>query len=185
MYGHDPNDPLEPGEIEAETTLMSGIGPSGTFLVASDTGFPTTHIFRAIVWDAAWASPHLDVDREVILVQNQGGGTFKAVGRAQEGTASGAWDTGAKLAMTDHGVPFPVTLPSDQELTFGAMWSGSPFLGLMGALPPGEGGLNPDGGYAYMWHSHAEKEMVNYDIFPGGMMTMLMVIPPSVPIMDH
>lgn len=85
----------------------------------------------------------------------------------------------------DHGKPFPVTLPNQQELTFGGMWSGSPFLGALGALPPGEGGLNPDGGYSYMWHSHAEKEMVNYDIFPGGMMTMLMIVPPSVMIMDH
>jgi hypothetical protein len=33
-----------------------------------------------------------------------------------------------------------------------------------------------------MWHSHKEKEMVNNDIFPGGMMTMLMIVPPSVAI---
>lgn len=85
----------------------------------------------------------------------------------------------------DHGKPFPVTLPTSHELTFGAMWSGSPFLGSMGALPPGEGGNNPDAGYSYMWHSHAEKEMVNNDIFPGGLMTMLMIVPPSVPIMEH
>ncbi len=85
----------------------------------------------------------------------------------------------------DHGKPFPVTLLGLQELAFGAMWSGSPFLGAMGALPPGEGGNNPDAGYTYMWHSHAEKEMVNFDIFPGGMMTMLMIVPPSVTIMEH
>jgi FtsP/CotA-like multicopper oxidase with cupredoxin domain len=85
----------------------------------------------------------------------------------------------------DHGKPFPVTLPSQQQLTFGTMWSGSPFLGALGALPPGEGGLNPNGGYTYMWHSHAEKEMTNYDIFPGGLMTMLIIEAPSVPIMEH
>ena len=49
-------------------------------------------------------------------------------------------------------------------------------------LPPGEGGLNPNSGFAYMWHSHSEKEMVNNDLFPGGMMTMLFVEPPGVPI---
>ena len=27
-----------------------------------------------------------------------------------------------------------------------------------GQLPAGEGGLNPNSGYAYMWHSHTEKE---------------------------
>ena len=68
----------------------------------------------------------------------------------------------------DHGKPFPVLLPEKQDLTFGGFWSGSPFLGAMAALPPGEGGLNPASGFVYMWHSHTEKEMVNNDVFPGG-----------------
>jgi len=63
------------------------------------------------------------------------------------------------------------------------MWSGSPFLGLLGTLPPGEGGNNPNAGYTYMWHSHNEKEMVNNNIFPGGLMTMLMIVDHSVMIM--
>ncbi len=29
----------------------------------------------------------------------------------------------------------------------------------------------------YMWHSHNEKEIVNNNIFPGGMLTMVLVIP--------
>lgn len=77
----------------------------------------------------------------------------------------------------DHGKPFPVILPNQLELTFGGMWSGSPFLGDTGSLPPGQGGLNPWAAYTFMWHSHTEKEMVNNDIFPGGMMTMMMVMP--------
>ncbi len=86
----------------------------------------------------------------------------------------------------DHGKPLPVTLPENQDLTFGGMHSGSPFLGALGALPPGEGGLNPSGGFMYMWHSHTEKELLNGDIFPGGMMTMLLVDAPWVPhSMDH
>ncbi|RMG94823.1 MAG: multicopper oxidase family protein [Candidatus Dadabacteria bacterium] len=82
----------------------------------------------------------------------------------------------------DHGKPFPVTLPEKQDLTFGGFYSGSPFLGLLGDLPPGEGGLNPNAGFAYMWHSHSEKELTNFDIFPGGMMSMLVIEPPGVPI---
>lgn len=78
----------------------------------------------------------------------------------------------------DHGKPIPVTLPSNQDLAFGPMWSGSPFLGVQGDLPPGEGRFDVAGSYYYMWHSHTEKEMVNNDIFPGGMMTMLMIMPP-------
>jgi len=85
--------------------------------------------------------------------------------------------------LNDHGKPFPVLLPSKGDLTYGGFWSGSPFLGTLGQLPPGEGGLNPMGGFVYMWHSHSEKEMTNNDIFPGGMMTMLMIHPPHHPMM--
>ena len=82
----------------------------------------------------------------------------------------------------DHGKPLPVALPDQKDLSIGSFWSGSPFLGAMGALPPGKGGLNMNGGLIYMWHSHAEKEMTNFDIFPGGMMTMLIIEPPGTPI---
>ena len=77
----------------------------------------------------------------------------------------------------DHGKPIPVDLPSLSSLAFGGFYSGSPFLGAMGALPPGEGGLNPAAGFTYMWHSHAERELVNNDVFPGGMLTMLVIQP--------
>ncbi len=80
----------------------------------------------------------------------------------------------------DHGKPLPVVLPENQDLTFGAMHSGSPYLGALGALPPGEGGMNPSAGFMFMWHSHSEKELLNGDIFPGGMMTMLLVDAPWV-----
>jgi len=75
----------------------------------------------------------------------------------------------------DHGKPIPVELPALSSLAFGGFYSGSPYLGVVGSLPPGEGGLNPGAGFSYMWHSHTEREMVNNDIFPGGMMTMLII----------
>jgi plastocyanin len=82
----------------------------------------------------------------------------------------------------DHGKPFPVTLPGPGELAFGAWYSGSPFLGDLGDLPPGEGGLNPFAGYFFVWHSHAEKELTTFDIFPGGTLSAVVVLPPSIPI---
>jgi len=82
----------------------------------------------------------------------------------------------------DHGIALPVTLPENLDLAFGGFWSGSPFMGAAGALPPGEGGLNPNSGYTFMWHSHTEKELTNNDIFPGGMLTMLIVEPPGTVI---
>jgi hypothetical protein len=84
----------------------------------------------------------------------------------------------------DHGKPIPVELPGLNSLTFGGFYSGSPYLGGMGTLPPGEGGLNPNAGFAYMWHSHTEREIINNDVFPGGMLTMLLIEPPSVDIID-
>jgi hypothetical protein len=82
----------------------------------------------------------------------------------------------------DHGKPFPVILPDPGELTYGRFYSGSPFLGAHGYRPPGSAEPNHNAGYFYMWHSHKEKEMVNNDVFPGGMMTMLIIEHPSVPI---
>jgi len=77
----------------------------------------------------------------------------------------------------DHGVKVPVHLPSTQDMGFGGFYSGSQFFGDLGDLPPGEGGLNPSGAYLYAWHSHNEKELINNDIFPGGMFTALFVHP--------
>jgi len=82
----------------------------------------------------------------------------------------------------DHDVQIPVTLPSLNSLAFGGFYSGSPYLGNLGSLPPGEGGLNPDAGFTYMWHSHNERELVNNDVFPGGMMTMLIIEAPGIDI---
>lgn len=82
----------------------------------------------------------------------------------------------------DHGIPIPVVMPEVKDLAIGASYSGSPFLGQFGYIPPGDCGPNMNGGYFYMWHSHKEKEMTTNDVFPGGMMTMLLIEHPSVPI---
>jgi len=92
------------------------------------------------------------------------------------------YDDVTKEYCPDHGKAFPVVLPELQDLAFGGFWSGSPFLGAFGALPPGEGGLNLNGGMFYMWHSHTEREIINNDIYPGGMLTMMIVEPPATPI---
>lgn len=92
------------------------------------------------------------------------------------------FDVTTKEYCADHGKPFPVLLPTVDEVTFGKFWGGSPFLGATAEMPPGQGGLNPMGAYVYMWHSHQERDMVNFNVFPGGMMTMLMVVPPGMAI---
>ena len=74
-----------------------------------------------------------------------------------------------------NGTALPVVIPENQDLAFGGFYSGSPFIGNGGGLPIGEGGLNPEGGIVFMWHSHSERELTNNDIFPGGMLTMVIV----------
>jgi FtsP/CotA-like multicopper oxidase with cupredoxin domain len=97
------------------------------------------------------------------------------------GTPDGFDDT-TREWCPDHDKPIPVTLPTLQDVTVGMHYSGSPYLGASGALPVGEGGYNPYSGYFYMWHSHTEKELTNNDIFPGGMMTMFVVVPNNYPL---
>jgi hypothetical protein len=85
----------------------------------------------------------------------------------------------------DHTKPLPVTLPSFNNMAFGGFFSGSPYLGdPQSTLPPGEGGLNPGYGFVFIWHSHTERELVNNDVFPGGMMTMMIVEAPFVGIVE-
>ena len=81
----------------------------------------------------------------------------------------------------------PVTLPDPNILTNGAWFGGSPYLGpnatiravgSTGTTPPSGTIANPpteEAAFAYMWHSHNEREITTNNIFPGGMMMMMLV----------
>ena len=84
----------------------------------------------------------------------------------------------------DHGKPFPVILPNQQDVQFGEYYSGSPYLGKFGILPQGHPGLNQNGGYFHIWHSHNEKEITTNNVFPGGMKTFLIIEAPAVAITE-
>jgi FtsP/CotA-like multicopper oxidase with cupredoxin domain len=99
-----------------------------------------------------------------------------------DGTGAACYDSVTHEYCPDHGKIFPVTLPDIQQVDLGPFYSGSPFLGVAGFLPPSHVSFNPNAGYAFMWHSHTEKELTNFDIFPGGMMTMLIIEAAGVPI---
>jgi hypothetical protein len=96
--------------------------------------------------------------------------------------ASG-FDPTTKEYCDDHLKEVPVALPGFDEVTVGDFYNGSPFLGNAYLMPPGTGGFNPDSGFVYMWHSHRERDMVNNNVFPGGMMTMLLIMPRTMPSM--
>jgi hypothetical protein len=93
-------------------------------------------------------------------------------------------DTEPYEFVPDHGKPLPIQEPPFGQVVFGDFYSGSPFLGRTGLLPPDHPGLNPSGAFVFMWHSHREMEMTTYNDFPGGMMTMAFVEAPGVEIME-
>jgi FtsP/CotA-like multicopper oxidase with cupredoxin domain len=81
----------------------------------------------------------------------------------------------------------PVTLPDPNLFTNGAWYGGSPYLGPdatvratgpVGTTPPSGTIANSpssEAGFAFMWHSHNEREITTNNIFPGGMMMMMLV----------
>ena len=87
----------------------------------------------------------------------------------------------------------PVTLPEPSLFVNGAWYGGSPYLGpdatgrAVGStpIPPSGTVANDPGteaGFAYMWHSHNEREITTDNIFPGGMLMMMLVDPWVFPI---
>ncbi len=85
----------------------------------------------------------------------------------------------------------PITLPDPQIMVNGAWYGGSPYLGPFTAngsnravgptpRPPSDTIANnptTEAAFAYMWHSHNEREITTNNIFPGGMMMMMLVDP--------
>jgi FtsP/CotA-like multicopper oxidase with cupredoxin domain len=81
----------------------------------------------------------------------------------------------------------PVSLPDPNIMALGAWYGGSAYLGpnatiravgSTGTIPPsGTVANSPTGeaGFAFMWHSHNEREITTNNIFPGGMMMMMLV----------
>ena len=86
----------------------------------------------------------------------------------------------------------PTTLPDPLVATNGLWYNGTPYLGQDAVnrsrgptpLPPGGALQNPpaESGIAFMWHSHNEREITTNDVFPGGMLMMMLVDPPVWPI---
>ncbi len=89
--------------------------------------------------------------------------------------------------LGDVGAGGPATLPDPDILTNGAWYSGSPYLGPdatvrssgtnTGNFLPANTQGNPSNerGWAFMWHSHNEREITTNNVFPGGMMMMMLV----------
>jgi FtsP/CotA-like multicopper oxidase with cupredoxin domain len=83
----------------------------------------------------------------------------------------------------------PVAQFDSTIATNGLWYAGTPYLGENATtrnkgttpLAPGKASQNPlqESGIAFMWHSHNEREITTNDIFPGGMLMMMLVDPPD------
>jgi FtsP/CotA-like multicopper oxidase with cupredoxin domain len=91
----------------------------------------------------------------------------------------------------------PATLPNPNIFTNGAWYGGTPYLGTDATLrafapncattstatltcssqQPSNTQANPanERGFAFMWHSHNEREITTNNVFPGGMLMMMLV----------
>ncbi len=89
----------------------------------------------------------------------------------------------------------PATLPDPNVLTNGQWYGGTPYLGpdasLRATMPACDGTANAncttllpsntqanpanERGWAFMWHSHNEREITTNNVFPGGMLMMMLV----------
>lgn len=143
----------------------------GWDMYGSDTTLEHTCNGQAM-YQHAGADPN-DISQPVLTDAN--GAPLKNPNAAPLQSGPDVVDADTHEWCKDHGAEIPVTLPDLTNLAFGGFYSGSPYLGNLGSLPPGEGGLNPYAGFAFMWHSHTERELTNNDVFPGGMMTMMIV----------
>ena len=86
----------------------------------------------------------------------------------------------------DVGAGGPATLPNANILTNGVWYGGSPYLGpdaTVRATGPNsdlqpfntQGNPANERGFAFMWHSHNEREITTNNVFPGGMLMMMLV----------
>ena len=75
--------------------------------------------------------------------------------------------------------PVPVTDPGWQNLAYGMHYSGSPYLGMIGAMPPGMTSLNECGEYYIIAHNHALFQLTSWGTPMTGPGTFLRIDPPG------
>jgi FtsP/CotA-like multicopper oxidase with cupredoxin domain len=74
--------------------------------------------------------------------------------------------------------PVPVTIPQVNNQQFGMFYSGSPYLGQTGTLPPGASTLNQCGEYYIIAHNHALFQITSWGVNMTGPITYVRVDPP-------
>ncbi|MBP1705261.1 MAG: ferroxidase type 3 [Chloroflexi bacterium] len=74
--------------------------------------------------------------------------------------------------------PVPASEPDLQNLTIGMFYSGSPYLGVQEAMPPGISTLNECGEFYIIAHNHALHQLTSWGVNMTGPITYTRVDPP-------
>jgi FtsP/CotA-like multicopper oxidase with cupredoxin domain len=92
------------------------------------------------------------------------------------------WDTLFKFEDTEgydpNTNPVPVIVPDPATVTIGMFYSGSPYLGMMGPMPPGMRNQNECGEYMIIAHDHALFHLSSWGVTMTGPITFMRVDPP-------
>jgi FtsP/CotA-like multicopper oxidase with cupredoxin domain len=173
VLARDANIMLAQNDPQATDVIQPRLAGPLLFTIPTVSGQTVDAIFtwtgQGLNWDAYGAEPHT------------------CNGKALPATAgdvsaqSTGFDPVSHEYCLDHGKAIPATPPDPSIVVNGQWYGGTPYIGLQSANPtpeaPGTLNQNPEAGYAYMWHSHNEREITTNDVFPGGMMMMLLIDP--------
>src|SRR6266566_7265485 len=175
-----PNTPLA-GPLLFTTTTTPGLAFDGIFYW---TG-------KGLNWDAYGHNPtSTDANATLPCTPDANGYNTGVAAQSQINYYEWCQDHDKPMQVAPFGdvaVGGPVTLPDANLFTNGAWYGGSPYLGPdatvratgpTGTTPPsGTIANSPTGeaGFAFMWHSHNEREITTNNVFPGGMLMMMLV----------
>ena len=85
------------------------------------------------------------------------------------------WYDAENYSLTN---PVPVVIPQVNNQEFGMFYSGSPYLGQKGTLPPGASTLNTCGEFYIISHNHALYQITSWGVNLTGPITYVRVDPP-------
>ncbi|MEP7370237.1 MAG: hypothetical protein ABI662_11315, partial [Dermatophilaceae bacterium] len=88
------------------------------------------------------------------------------------------WYDAENYNSTTNKVEDIVKVPSIANQVFGMFYSGSPYLGTQGTLPPGQQTLNQCGEYYIIAHNHALYQITSWGVNMTGPITYMRVDPP-------
>jgi FtsP/CotA-like multicopper oxidase with cupredoxin domain len=74
--------------------------------------------------------------------------------------------------------PVPVIVPNVNDLVYGMLYSGSPYLGVEGPLPVGAPDMSECGEYYIISHNHALYQITSWGVPMTGPVTFLRIDPP-------